>query len=277
MEKPLLLYGMLLLLASCTRYQYATVSSSNTTLNEQHEFVAENDTLLIRYNFLGQNAPVYLYIENKLNVPVYIDWRQSALIVNNKAISYMPSEMPITGDISAVSWHAGNSSLGYTNGTISASASLPKSTDFIPPHAHIKKHPLSVTNRMVKGLPDSSIHRIKMPVSNGGFYNIKRATFSEASSPVRFRSYLTVAVGEAGGRPVAYEHNFYVTELLTTRLSPHQFGYNEQNQGNRYYIKERTGFGKTATGFGVIAGMAVITGATEALVPGSTRCNNCHY
>lgn len=276
MGRSLLYYASLILLASCTRYQYATISSSNTTLSKDHEFVAENDTLLIRYNFLGRDAPVYLHIENKLNVPVYIDWRQSALIVNDKAVSYVPAEIPLKGMISTYS--SNNRYSSYSLGSLDATASLPPSVDFIPPHSHIEKQPLGVTNRMVRGgQSDTAFKKVKVAAAEGGYYSIRQANYTEANSPVRFRSYLTFMIGEAGSKPLAYEHSFYVNELVNTGLNPQQYRYNLENRGDMYYIREVTGYGKAATGFGVIAGTAIITGAAAALEKNNGNCNNCKY
>jgi hypothetical protein len=272
MRTPLLLF-LPILFASCSRYQYATISSSNMNLSNNHEFVAENDTLRLVYNFSGRNAPVRLVIENKLNVPVYVDWRQSALIVNDKAISYVPNEVPIIGALNTagIKWDAVNSS---SSGTLNAVATLPASLDFIPPHSRIAKNPMGVTNRAIKSIPDSAVKKIQIPTEEGSFW-AKQSTFTEASSPMRFRSYLTISVGEAGAKPQALEHGFYISELVTTGLGPESFGYIQRNEGNRYYIKETTGFGKAATGFGVIAGTAVVYGAAAALNPNNGNCNNC--
>src|SRR4051812_46882763 len=88
----------LLLCISCSRYQYATINgSSGITTNDKLEFVAENDSLRLVYNFNGANAPINITIQNKLQKPVYIDWQRSALIVNDKAISYVLSELKIEG------------------------------------------------------------------------------------------------------------------------------------------------------------------------------------
>jgi hypothetical protein len=261
---------LLILFASCTRYQYATINSQGLTKNEKQEFVAENDTLRLVYNFNGKDAPIHLTIENKLNVPVHIDWRQSSLIVNNKAVSYVPDHMPVSGVISTSGY--GSTSYTSSSGTIDAKVAVPPVVDFIPPHSYIIKNPMGVTNRSVI-LPDSTLHREKITHSDGTYYFIKRATFTEATSPLRFRSYLTVTVGEANSKLVVYEHIFYVSELVNTGLSPENFG-SDISKGNRYHVRETTGFGRAATGFGVIAGTAVIVGATAALNPDS-NCENC--
>ena len=98
----------------------------------------------IQYNFNGADAPINITIENKLDVPLYIDWQQSALIINNKAISYVPNTIPIEEVFngSTVNWNSNNYST--SSGAISAKAIIPDKFDFIPPQSYIVKNPMGV-------------------------------------------------------------------------------------------------------------------------------------
>ena len=66
------------------------------------------------YNFNGINAPINITIQNKLQVPVYIDWQRSALIVNDKAISYVPGELKINGGFHGGSYNPNYLGSGYS-------------------------------------------------------------------------------------------------------------------------------------------------------------------
>src|ERR1043165_8012455 len=81
--------------ASCSKYQYITIDSTAVKKNDEQEFIVDNDSIRISYNFGGENAPINLIVENKLDVPVYVDWQESALIVDDKAITYAPGTVPI--------------------------------------------------------------------------------------------------------------------------------------------------------------------------------------
>ena len=96
-------------LVSCFRYQYMTINSSTLPKNKQNEFVVENDSFRLIYNFRGMDVPINIRVENKLDQPITIDWRQSALIVNDRAISYVASAIPITGSYngSSFQWNPG--------------------------------------------------------------------------------------------------------------------------------------------------------------------------
>ncbi|WP_208025508.1 hypothetical protein [Niastella caeni] len=267
MLKTLPLSVILLLCISCSRYQYTTISSSGVTMNDKLEFFSENDSLLITYNFNGCNAPVNITIQNKLQVPVYIDWQRSALIVNDKAISYVPTEMKISGGFNSNSYNFGNRSntYGTTTGSIHATASLPPSVDFIPPQSYLAKNPMAVTNRLIENVPDTAYRRVKYAAADGFVIPVKMARFNETNTPLRFRSYLTLMVGDSTTKPIAYEHSFYISELITTTEPPQSIWLTSAHRGNQYYIKEATGYGKAMAGFGVIAGTAVYVATVESM------------
>jgi hypothetical protein len=257
----LLLVPVLLLLASCSRFQYATINSTDIKTNDKMEFTAENDSFRLVYNFNGENAPINITVQNKMNVPVYIDWQKSALIVEDKAISYVPSEVPIQGSFHGSTWSTNTSrgsSLGSSSGHIYARAEVPQQIAFLPPGSYVTKAPMGVTNRFIESVPDTAWHKIKLTDPYGITVPVKRAAFTQESSPLRFKSYLTVMIGAEQAKPVVFENSFYINELITANQPLDGVLLTQAYEGNRYYVKEATGFAAAATGFGVIAGVAAI-------------------
>src|SRR5258705_9998756 len=63
------------------------------------EFIAENDTCRITYNFCGEKGPIHISIYNKTNKPLQVDWKKSAVIFGENAVSYFTSESKINGEI----------------------------------------------------------------------------------------------------------------------------------------------------------------------------------
>ena len=148
MRQFLPLTSIVFLFSSCATYQYMTVNSKNIAANDRREFIMENDSIRVKYNFNGEDAPINVEVQNKLDKPLYIDWSRSALIINDKAISYVPSSVSISGSISAstASWFRPGTGSSFTNGSFSGSVGVPKDMDFIPPGAYKTKTPLGVTN-----------------------------------------------------------------------------------------------------------------------------------
>jgi hypothetical protein len=262
MRLTILALSVLVLLTACNRYQYLGISSDELVKNGHQEFTVENDTLQLVYNFNGQNAPVNLMVRNKLNKPIYINWKHSALIINDNAISYSPDKVAIEGVVKAstLNWGQG---YGLTDGVIYGTANLPPGIQMIPPQSFVTKTPMGVTNKLLKNIPDSALRRIKINTVDGNLVNAQQAFFDASNSPLRFRSYLAIVVGDSTPVPIAYQHSFYVSELYRTGLNPKKFDYNRERAGEWAYVQEITGFGKSAVfGFGVLAGAAVLT--TEA-------------
>lgn len=254
--------SLFILLSACNRYQYLGISSDQVQKNEHQEFTIENDTLQITYNFNGKNAPVNLIVRNKLDKPIFIDWKRSALIINDNAISYSPDQVAVRGSVSGstINWTPGYSS---TNVSLSATADLAPGMQMIPPQSFVTRTPMGVTNKLLTNIPDSLLRKIKMPTADGDFAYARQAFFDAGNSPLRFRSYLAIVVGDPTPVRVAYQHSFYVAELYRTGLRPKKFTYNREKAGEWAYVEEVTGFGKSAAvGFGVLAGAAVLT--TEA-------------
>jgi len=271
MSKPLLLYAITLLFSSCVTYQYATINSSSVSKNEKQEFVIENDSLLLVYNFNGPDAPVNITIHNKLNVPMYIDWQRSAIIVNEKAISYVPDKVQIEGSYSGTSssyvvpvnqTKPYSSAYPYrtsvTSGNISATAGVPEQIAFVPPQTYVTKTPRGVTSQLMY-VPDTAYHKINYTLVEGLTVPVKKATFTESTSPLKFRSYLTVMVGENTGKPVVYEHSFFISELLATSQGPDNIWLTSVYRGNQFYVCD----GSTTASNAPVSGKPNVSGSSQ--------------
>jgi hypothetical protein len=210
---PLLFY------VSCatTTYQYATISSPDMVKNDKHEFVVENDSLRLVYNFSGKSGPIHISIQNKLGVPVYIDWQRSAIIANDKARPYATPEMKVEGNFQSSAYNYRN------NGQLQATAAFPPTVEFIPPRAVSNKSPMYYLSGFNGRIPDSAFHKLNYPVANGATVKVKKATFTATTSPFSFRSFITYTIGEPGTKPLAFEHSFYVSEIMNTGSGPLQW------------------------------------------------------
>ena len=65
-------------------------------------------------------------------------------------------------------------------------------------------------------------------------------------------------IGAEKAQPVVFENSFYINELITSNQPLESVLPTQVYQGNRYYVREATGFAAATTGFGVIAGVAAI-------------------
>ncbi|NML23060.1 hypothetical protein HHL16_19435 [Pseudoflavitalea sp. G-6-1-2] len=264
MKRILPLLAVIALTASCNRYQYLSFDSKHINKNDQKDFVVDTDSLKIIYSFTGVNAPVNIRIYNKLDQPLWVNWRRSALVINQRAISYNGSltSMPDivaaarTGDPEpvALSDEHNNDDLpaaetSYTN----------QKGELIPPHSYISRSPMGLTNDFFNELPKSAFRVTSRIMYDGTVAHVKEAEFSEENSPLRFRNYLSIVGEDSAAKPIVYQHTFYVGQLIRTGIGPGQF------DAGQAWVKKETGLGKgMATGFGIVAEAAIV-GAADAL------------
>lgn len=255
----------LLLFSSCRTYQYTTVSSSNLDMNDLQEFEFANDTVRIVYNFNGENAPVNITIENKLRVPIFIDWHNSSLILNGRSVSYAPLQINIEGTTHASSYNYGNGGGGYSSGSgnLNAVASLPPSVDFVPPYSYFTRNSIGITNKFNDDVPAAAYQKVHYAVTDGYSIPVKAAVFTESSSPLRFRSYISLSIGNRDAFPIAYEHSFFVSQLIRSSQGPGTIWANGVHRGNQYYVQKISNGGAAAnTVIGGLLGSILIIGLT---------------
>jgi hypothetical protein len=241
-------------LMGCMKYQYTTVSS-NMISNEQKEFVHENDSLIVKYNFSGNNCPVRISIENKLATPLFVDWKRSALIVNDLSQSYSTDNAVIDAYGTGITFlwgESGSSQFINVQGTITKS----ESTGFIPPHAKIQSDAVYASDnyKKLKGKKSKTIR----VYSSDSFTLARHYEFNEANSPARFRSYLTLSTDPNFSSLIIYDDSFWVTEIVQTDLRPKMF-YKDSNEGNKYHTAKLTGIGTGAAFIG-LSGLALLAG-----------------
>lgn len=271
MLKILPIAVMAILFGSCTTYQYTTVSSSNLSMNDLQEFEFVNDSVRIIYNFNGYNAPVNITVENKLKVPVFIDWHNSSLIINGRSVSYVPVQMKIEGTTENSSYNRGYRGSGYGSSyaNLSAVASLPPSVDFVPPYSYFTRNPIGLTDRFIENMPAEAYQKVHYSVTEGYSIPVKAAVFTEGSSPLRFRSYLSLSIGNRDALPVAYEHSFFVSQLIRSSQGPGTIWADGNHRGNQFVIM------KSSSG-GAVAGI-LVTGVITTAALAVSAANAVNY
>ena len=254
---------MALLFGSCTTYQYTTVSSPTLPMNDMQEFEFVNDSVRIIYNFNGENAPVNITVENKLRVPIFIDWHNSSLILNGRSVSYAPIQINIEGTTEASYGWRGN---GYGSaGNLSAVASLPPSVDFVPPYSYFTRNTIGITNRFIEEVPAGAYQNVRYSVTERYSIPVKAAVFTEGSSPLRFRSYISLSIGNRDAFPVAYEHSFFVSQLIRCSQCPGTIWGNGIYRCNQYFVRKTSSGGPAgAMVGGLLGGVLIIAAMVQA-------------
>ncbi len=206
------------------------------------QFVYENDTLRLVYSFWAKDGVMGFTIENKLNIPLYIDWRKSAYISDDIKTSYWKetqttvanTEYASVGYSGSASYNNGNGGVNSGSGSVSRGKSSTEAISikderisFIPPHTKTVKRSFAL-----------------MPEQYIIMDNIKRTQFTEkikakvteessAKSPLVFSSFLTYSTKETFDSESYVMNEFYISKIVEL---PYRF-LEEMSAHSRFYVE----------------------------------------
>jgi len=202
----------LIIPAGCARYQYMSVNS-HLFQNDNKEFIRENDTVILKYSFSGQNFPLTLTIFNKLPQPVYIDLERTLLVVNNAQVNG-----PFYNDTQ---------------------------TSFIAPLSYTTLISNPLKDKFVKLDRQDSLIYHSSRNSLGRNYS-----FNEETTPLFFRVILALSPYENYSNPTFYDYSFWISDITQSYVNPN---FSRYKQSNTFYIKKPTGFARVANWTGILA------------------------
>jgi hypothetical protein len=272
MKRIALLVIITAALASCKSFQINTVSSINAIKNDSTGiFNIENDSLIISYNFKGNNSPLNVEVFNKLDEPLFINWERSAVIVDGKAYSYVSDNLNIKSDVSASTIELGNIPIAYTDGTVNTNVKLSKNESFVPPHSKTGRTIYALNQANTMKIDKSAFTSLTLTDADGLTpINGKTVNFSPENSPLKFKSYLTLyTLKDNIQRSFASQHSFYISSVTKVMQNPKNVFEYEHNPGDILVNSKSTGFGKTMAVVGVVG----VIGAGAALESNSKDKN----
>lgn len=237
MRHFILYTAILLIVSSCSTYQYLTVDSTQLKKNDAKQLTFENDTLRLTYIFTGKDGPLNVNIYNKTGQPLYVNWKKSAYIRNEQSVSLFNNNVMILGHAYGKNYHTRYWT--STSSNFTASFALPEGVDFIPPATSISKElpQLGLTGSLETAMPDT-VQDNRLAMTEAIDIKFKKIYFAADSSPVRFKSYLTFSLGDNNPKEFSETNLFYVAEIDETQSSPGDFVLYRQ-QGDQFYIKEK--------------------------------------
>ena len=244
-----LVFVCVVFLTACVKYQYSTVSSNLATTDHQ-EFYLENDSLKIKYSFWGYGGPVTISIYNKLNVPLYVDWKQSALVLNDLSHTYWQNKSSLQAD--EYGYQVALTPLvSSTSATISGEIRADEATSFIAPNAYKQVNMLLIKPDFTKLEGSHKPERVKIYTIQGPRTALRYA-FQQEDTPLKFRSYLTLSSEPSFAHPLVFESEFWVSEVMQTGTSPEKY-MDERINKNTFYNSKLTGYGSVVGVLGLLA------------------------
>jgi hypothetical protein len=215
-----------------------TIDSSQLSKNDNKQFTWENDTMRLIYSINGRGGPFRVDVYNKTSQPLYVNWKKSALIRNERLTSYFDPNVTLSGNGNTVGYHIGRI-VTASSTQFSASFALPEGLDFIPPGTGISKDlPYIARSGDLVTFVSDSLPQEKISGPDGVYQaKYQRVRYDEKESPIKFKSYMTFTLGTQTSPEFAETHSFYVGEVLQTGASPDLFTLYHSTDGDNAFVK----------------------------------------
>lgn len=212
------LFGFLILLSSCSS-QYVCYVRSNSITSDTTKLTYENDTLKINYNMWANGGKFSFTITNKLNVPIYIDWKKSSLIVGNTSIPYWQDEDKINSNSSGININKERKlsmSNTQSNGVI---IHLDRIT-FIAPLSNFDVNGFDLSNFTYWGFNEKNGIKDQKK-------NITTWTYTNSNTPLVLRNFITYSLTEKMEKELRIDQSFFIFKVLL--MPQKEFQYMDQN------------------------------------------------
>lgn len=265
------------ILSSCTStYFYSSLETTNENIQKMDngDFLLENDSLWIAHYFKGENAPIQIVVYNKLDVPLYVDWQKSSLILNNISYSYNNGETVYEGTANT----EGYSSADYYGGIYQSSttnykgtSNTPSAISFIPPKTMVARNTLKISPRFDNIDKKEFSKRGKITIDKNTKQHVDKAQYDYENSPLKFKSYLTLYTDSKN--PQSYIAEFYTSSLLKTKANPKNLPNNMAERGDIFYQEKKP----KNTGWDILLGTVIISGVVAFdVMTYNNNCRNCY-
>ncbi|WP_245859469.1 hypothetical protein [Spirosoma aerolatum] len=210
MKKLVLLLSVWVAMVGCMpTIQVVTLRGSNVSPS-QEGLAMDNDTLTLRYNFASERGLMQLSIVNKLNKPLYVDWKRSSFIIGQDKVDYWSdvSDVHLSGSASRYSRYA---SSVYLGGTIKKQEPIA----FIPPQTKLeKKQFVVVPQGSVRLTGPSTIEQEKAKWTDRKKpVDIVNYAYSADQSPLTFRNYLTLSTDKDFKTEFTIDTKFWASDV----------------------------------------------------------------
>ena len=224
-------------LFSCKSYVHLINTNSSIPIEDEGFYVYENDSVKITYRFWKEKGLMTFSIFNKLEKPLYIDWKKSSYIDNSVKLNYWIDE-EISKTLSVYG------SYYYNAGGVSASSTVKvERITFIPPASNYYRSqfyilPISFFKLDTK-TPYREVPRKDKPKKVTKVYE---KTYVKENSPLVFRNFLTFSFSENFDNEFYVDNEFYICEIK--EMDRRHFEYAKRDESSKfgiYYLTDGKG------------------------------------
>jgi|GEM_PF-413096 len=250
--KIILLVFIFSTILSCKNYvQVIKTKGTNTELLE-NLYVFENDTLKIIYSFWHEKGLMSFSIYNKLDKPIYIDWKKTSYIDNGVKLNYWRDEA-----ITNTSFHSyiysgpglnpylnsKSNTISDINGFAVSNSFKPERVTFIPPKSSYFRSSFYIYPKEYFNLKTNSEFELReRNDDNSKKTKVYFMRFTKENSPILFRNFYTFSLSEKFDTEFFVDNEFWLSEILEMDKRHFEYPVIDQNiPGGNFYIKNSNG------------------------------------
>lgn len=234
------------LVACSPNAQLVTLRGSNVKPVADEGLVLDNDTLTIRYNFASERGQMHLTLINKLNQPLYVDWKRSSFIIGQDKVDYWQD----VADVNLTGSSYNNRYSRYSIGNLSGVISKENQVGFIPPQTKLEKRQFVVLpsgNLRLTG-PYTVEQEEAKSVARKKTIAVNTYAYAIDQSPLTFRNYLTLSTDKDFKTEFHIDTKFWASDV---KVLPRDQILTRQTTGGEYQYSEPVPF-KKADSFYVV-------------------------
>lgn len=227
-----LLIFISIMYCSCSKKTFIfNTKQVNTTIkkDDKNYYVFENDSLRMVYTFWPKGGTMAFSIYNKLTVPLYINWKRSSLVLNFKKTDYWAEEtvtrtkMSKTASVVILDSYSPLYNLMLLSSMSSAAyiqqnTIIPEKVTFIAPQSYIFKGKDGLISKPTQPKPFSwRKDYVNSLNSKGKRIKAEVVEFTESTTPIVFRNFLSVSTTEDFQHEQYIDHTFFVDKIVKVK------------------------------------------------------------
>ena len=208
---------IVIMASSCSYTNIYEIKPIGTEIKDNNYFEFENDTVKVTYSFWEDKGVMAFTFYNKLNIPVYIDWKKSSVIKNDEKIDYWADETKTKSH--SITWYnnsrlfsGGNNLFNYAQSSSESKSIRPERITFISPRSSVTRIQSNLYNITPEKISSSTSGSI---LSRDGQKNftVEFVEYTQESSQFIFRNFLTFSTSEKFDKEIYIDNGFYVSRI----------------------------------------------------------------
>jgi hypothetical protein len=230
-----------LCLSACQQeyMQIVETKSTNTKLDNNNCYVYEDATVKMTYLFWHDQGTMSFSVYNKTDMPLYIDWSRSSLILNGSKMNYWVSNNDeeaslyygkyyYKGPIMAPGYNL-SAEVGVSS---SNGANNIEKITFIPPKSNYYRTQFRLMSEEFIELDKTKYETVTSNEDEKKKTKVYSAQYDKNNTPLDIRNYIAISKSEKAENPTFVENEFYISGVQGMYIG-HALGKDKKQTNSR--------------------------------------------